>query len=74
MEKALLLYNDMKSNVLSDVEDIFFAADVINTHFKKLWSSVQRDDLFKAVKASYFELNLLPKLFVCVISQLDKNE
>jgi len=28
MEKALLLYNDIKNNVLSDVEDIFFAADV----------------------------------------------
>jgi len=31
MEQALLLYNDIKSNVLSDVEDIFFAADV---HYK----------------------------------------
>jgi len=30
MEQALLLYNDIKSNVLTDVEDIFFAADVEN--------------------------------------------
>lgn len=37
MEKALLLYNDIKSNVLSDVEDIFFAADVK----KSIWFWVE---------------------------------